>query len=172
MLMSPWGAGVHRAVPGPAAPSSCSFLLMREADENINFTEQRPPLQSSQRAGSTEKCWVQLNSNQNQIGFKTREKGMFPVLGTPGRAWTPGSLWEPQPGMNTERFPVSQGSPMLSGRRANQCRHLARCHTKHPHWPGQCQAHARVWWGSAVGGWELVTSLLWGSAGPGLGCLA
>lgn len=36
--------------------------------------------------------------------------------------------------------------------------------------PGQCQAQAWAWWGSAVGGWELVTSLPWGSAG--LGCLA
>lgn len=38
--------------------------------------------------------------------------------------------------------------------------------------PGQCQTMARAWWGCAVGSWELVTSQPWGSAGPGLGCLA
>ena len=101
MLLPTWGAGPHPGVLvhpgahghmeqslGPAAPGSCSFLPAREADENINFTEQRPPLQSSQRAGSIEKCWVQLDSNQNQI--KTREKGSFPAPGTLGESWDSG----------------------------------------------------------------------------------
>lgn len=143
--------GVQRCTEqsrGPAAPSSCSFLLTREADENINFTEQRPPLQSSQRAGSTEKCWVQLNSNQNQI--KTREKEMFPVLGTTGRAGTSGSLWEPQSGMNMERFPVSQGSPMLSGRTARRAV-WAHCPVSHCTSPlGQDSARHRPGLGGAL----------------------
>lgn len=121
MLLPTWGAGPHPGVLvhpgahghmeqslGPAAPGSCSFLPAREADENINFTEQRPPLQSSQRAGSIEKCWVQLDSNQNQI--KTREKGSFPAPGTPGESWDSG-----EPGMGIERPPVSWPGPPLLG---------------------------------------------------------
>lgn len=41
---SPRVQGHTEQSPGPAAPSSCSFLLAREADGNINFTEQQPPL--------------------------------------------------------------------------------------------------------------------------------
>lgn len=84
----PWAQGHPERSLGLAAPGSCSFLPAREADENINFTEQQPPLQSSQRAGSTEKCWVQLDSNRNQI--KTREKGSFPVPGMLGESWASG----------------------------------------------------------------------------------
>lgn len=169
MLLSPWGAGVHRAVPGPAAPSSCSFLLTREADENINFTEQRPPLQSSQRAGSTEKCWVQLNSNQNQI--KAREKGTFPVLGAPGRAGTLGSLWEPHMEREHGEIPGFPDAQQKKGKQTNAGT-LPSVPPNIPTVLGQCQAWAGAWWGSAVGGWEPVTSLPWGSAGLGLGCRA
>lgn len=188
MLLPTWGAGPHPGVvvpsevqghteqsPGPAAPGSCSFLLAREADKNINFTEQQPPLQSPQRAGSTEKCWVQLNPNQNQI--KTREKRLFPVLGTLGESWDSGepvgaTAWDGHGETPSVPRPGPPALSMVQGQ-GDQCWHLTLC----PHQaslPGWGDAGCRLRCGGAV---------LWAAGnrscpchgaalGRGSGCLA
>lgn len=154
MLLPTWAAGPHpgglvcppgvqghtEQSPELAAPGSCSFLPAREADENINFTEQQPPLQSSQHAGSTEKCWVQLDSNRNQI--KTREERSFPAPGTLGKSWDSGepvgaTAWDghgetpPYP----SQVPQCWVRCQVGAGQGDQCWHLTLCHTKHP-----CQA--------------------------------
>lgn len=139
---------------GPAAPGSCSFLPAREADENINFTEQRLPLQSLQRAGSTERCWVQLDSNRNQI--KTREKGSFPALRMLGESCDSGepvgaTAWDG----DGETPPISQSGPPLLGMVLGGSRArgpvLAPCPVSHQaSLPGQGDARRRLGHSRAV----------------------
>lgn len=74
----PGSAGAPGAAWGrqpPAAVHSCRRVKQREHQFHGAAAAPAEP----QRAGSTQKLWVQLNSNRNQI--KTREKGFVPSTG-------------------------------------------------------------------------------------------
>lgn len=106
--------------------------------------------------------------NQNQ------REGDVPSAGNTRESWDSGepvgaTAWDEH-----GKIPCIPGFPSAVWKKGNQTRVGTSFSVilNLPTGPGHCQTQARAWWGSAVGSWELATSLPWGSTGLRLGCLA